>query len=76
MLDAGVPLPLVSARLGHGPIRTTMEIYAHMIHRSTMRPRGRVRGVPEAQLGGEADWRSSVMQSRGSRRRGCSVQVT
>jgi integrase len=32
MLDAGVPLPVVSARLGHGSIRTTMEIYAHMIH--------------------------------------------
>ena len=23
---------MVSARLGHGSIRTTMEIYAHMIH--------------------------------------------
>jgi integrase len=32
MLDAGVPLPVVSARLGHSSIRTTMEIYAHMIH--------------------------------------------
>jgi hypothetical protein len=26
-----VPLPAVSARLGHGPIRTTQEIYSHMI---------------------------------------------
>jgi len=32
MLDAGVPLPVVSACLGHGSIRTTMEIYANMIH--------------------------------------------
>jgi integrase len=27
-----VPLPVVSARLGHSSIRTTAEIYAHMIH--------------------------------------------
>jgi integrase len=25
-------LPVVSARLGHSSIRTTQEIYAHMIH--------------------------------------------
>jgi integrase len=31
MLDGGVPLSAVSARLGHSPIRTTAEIYAHMI---------------------------------------------
>jgi hypothetical protein len=29
---SGVPLPAVSARLGHGSIRTTQEIYSHMIH--------------------------------------------
>lgn len=27
-----MPLPAVSARLGHGSIRTTQEIYSHMIH--------------------------------------------
>jgi integrase len=32
LLASGVPLPVVSARLGHGSIRTTQEIYAHMIH--------------------------------------------
>jgi integrase len=32
MLDAGVPLTAVSARLGHSSIRTTSEIYAHAIH--------------------------------------------
>ena len=32
MLDGGVPLSAVSARLGHSSIRTTAEIYAHVIH--------------------------------------------
>ena len=32
LLADGVPLPVVSARLGHSSIRTTQEIYAHMIH--------------------------------------------
>ena len=32
LLASGVPLPAVSARLGHGSIRTTEEIYSHMIH--------------------------------------------
>jgi integrase len=32
LLPSGVPLPAVSARLGHGSIRTTQEIYSHMIH--------------------------------------------
>ena len=32
LLANGVPLPVVSARLGHSSIRTTQEIYAHMIH--------------------------------------------
>jgi integrase len=31
LLASGVPLPAVSARLGHSSIRTTQEIYAHMI---------------------------------------------
>jgi integrase len=31
LLASGVP-PAVSARLGHGSIRTTQEIYSHMIH--------------------------------------------
>jgi len=31
-LASGVPLPAVSARLGHGSIRTTQEIHSHMIH--------------------------------------------
>jgi len=29
MLDAGVPLPTVAARLGHASGTTTMKIYAH-----------------------------------------------
>jgi site-specific recombinase XerD len=32
LLASGVPLPAVSSRLGHGSIRTTQEIYSHMIH--------------------------------------------
>jgi integrase len=32
LLASGVPLPAVSACLGHGSIRTTQEIYSHMIH--------------------------------------------
>lgn len=32
LLASGVPLPAVSARLGHGSIRTTQEIYSLMIH--------------------------------------------
>jgi integrase len=32
LLDAGVGLPAVSARLGHSNIRTTSDIYSHMIH--------------------------------------------
>jgi integrase len=31
LLATGVPLPAVAARLGHSSIRTTQEIYAHMI---------------------------------------------
>jgi integrase len=31
LLASGVPLPAVSARLGHASIRTTQEIYSHMI---------------------------------------------
>ena len=31
MLASGVPLPAVSARLGHSSMRTTQEIYGHMI---------------------------------------------
>jgi site-specific recombinase XerD len=31
MLAAGVPVAVVSARLGHQSIRTTLEIYSHMI---------------------------------------------
>ena len=31
LIAAGVPLPAVSARLGHSSVRTTQEIYAHMI---------------------------------------------
>jgi hypothetical protein len=32
LLASGVPLPAVSAALGRGSIRTTQEIYPHMIH--------------------------------------------
>ncbi len=32
MIDEGVPLSVISARLGHSSIRTTADIYAHMIH--------------------------------------------
>jgi hypothetical protein len=31
-MASGVPLTAVSARLDHGSIRTTQEIYSHMIH--------------------------------------------
>jgi site-specific recombinase XerD len=31
LLAEGVPLAAVSARLGHSSVRTTQEIYAHMI---------------------------------------------
>lgn len=32
MLDSGVPLPVVSERLGHSSISTTAEIHSHAIH--------------------------------------------
>jgi integrase len=32
LLARGVPLPAMSARLGHASIRTTQDIYSHMIH--------------------------------------------
>lgn len=32
MLAGGVPLPVVSQRLGHSSVRTTADIYAHAIH--------------------------------------------
>jgi site-specific recombinase XerD len=32
MLANGVPLPAVSARLGHSDMQTTLRIYGHMIH--------------------------------------------
>jgi integrase len=32
LLDAGVPLPVVSARLGHSSVRVTADIYSHAIH--------------------------------------------
>jgi integrase len=32
MLDSGVPLPVVSQRLGHSSVRVTAEIYSHAIH--------------------------------------------
>jgi integrase len=32
MLASGVPLPVVSERLGHSSVRTTADIYAHAIH--------------------------------------------
>jgi integrase len=32
MLDNGAPVAVVSARLGHKSIRTTLDIYGHMIH--------------------------------------------
>jgi integrase len=32
LVDEGVPLSVISARLGHSSIRTTADIYAHMIH--------------------------------------------
>jgi integrase len=32
MLDDNVPIPVVSQRLGHASIRTTVEIYGHAIH--------------------------------------------
>jgi integrase len=32
MLDSGVPLPVVSRRLGHSSVRVTADIYSHAIH--------------------------------------------
>jgi integrase len=32
LLDIGVPLPVVSARLGHSSVRVTADIYSHAIH--------------------------------------------
>ena len=32
LLASGVPVPAISARLGHSSIRTTLDIYGHMIH--------------------------------------------
>jgi hypothetical protein len=32
MLHGGVPLPVVSQRLGHSSVRVTAGIYAHAIH--------------------------------------------
>src|ERR1019366_2004277 len=32
LLADGVPLPVVSARLGHSSVRVTAEIYSHMNH--------------------------------------------
>jgi integrase len=32
MLANGVPLPVVSKRLGHSSVRVTADIYAHVIH--------------------------------------------
>ena len=32
LLAEGVPLPVVSARLGHSSVRVTAETYSHMIH--------------------------------------------
>ena len=32
LLASGVPVPAVAARLGHSSIRTTLDIYGHMIH--------------------------------------------
>jgi integrase len=55
LLASGVPLPAVSARLGHSSIRTTQEIYAHMIRgqddeaaRKWEEFQQRNRGVPAA----------------------------
>jgi integrase len=33
MLDSGVPLPVVSQRLGHSSVRMTADVYSHAIHR-------------------------------------------
>ena len=32
MLASGVPLPAVSARLGHSDMQTTLRVYGHVIH--------------------------------------------
>ena len=32
LLDIGVPLPVVSARVGHSSVRVTADIYSHAIH--------------------------------------------
>jgi integrase len=32
LLANGVPLPVVSARLGHSSVRVTADIYSHAIH--------------------------------------------
>ncbi|MGA2196149.1 MAG: tyrosine-type recombinase/integrase [Bryobacteraceae bacterium] len=40
LLADGVPLPVVSERLGHSSVRTTAEVYAHACAAKTMRRRG------------------------------------
>jgi len=52
----GVPLPVVSARLGHSSVRVTAGIYAHMIHgqddEAALRwDKFRERSTPEKRVG-------------------------
>jgi integrase len=54
LLASDVPLPAESARLGHGSIRTTKEIYSHMIHGARRRGGAEVGGVPESDDGRRA----------------------
>ena len=48
LLDAGVPVPTVAARLGHADGTTTMKIYAHRTERGDEQAAARCRLPPLA----------------------------
>jgi hypothetical protein len=68
-LASGVPLPAVSARLGHGSIRTTQEIYSHMIHGHDDEA-----GKKWEEFSEPAEWRLAP-ESTGSERLGVSTRA-
>jgi len=51
ILDGGVPLTVVSQRLGHSSVRVTADIYSHAIHGQDDEVVG---GVPAAEQAGQA----------------------
>jgi len=60
LLASGVPLPAVSARLGHGSIRTTQEIYSHMIHGQDDEAAKKWEEFQNQQTGGEPQQKGRV----------------